>query len=123
VPSYLYFNAIKNAHLSALKQKEQFRVDVQSQAFKDEFKNIASDLIVLTSHRELWDAINGVKTLNLDALEYEFRMFSRTKDIYDQVRLLDLQGNEKKSELILINMAQRLWIKSHYRTRRNDIIF
>jgi diguanylate cyclase (GGDEF)-like protein len=95
VPSYLYFNAIKNAHLSALKQKEQFRVDVQSQAFKDEFKNIASDLIVLTSHRELWDAINGVKTLNLDALEYEFRMFSRTKDIYDQVRLLDLQGNEK----------------------------
>jgi len=98
--SFLYYTSIKNTNINVLKQSEIFRVGLQSDTFQDEFRMIASDLLILSSHWELWEVANVISTIDMEALEYEFLVFSKSKDIYDQVRLLDQNG----MELIRVNI-------------------
>lgn len=61
----------------------------------NKFDQILIDLDVLTSHVELTEFINNdLETYETHHLEQEFLGFSKAQATYDQIRLLDLNGNE-----------------------------
>ncbi|MBC8320808.1 MAG: diguanylate cyclase [Bacteroidetes bacterium] len=62
--------------------------------FEDEFQSIVSDLFILSSHQQIGLLANGSLDVDYIALAQEFYIFSQSKKKYDQVRLLDLNGQE-----------------------------
>ncbi len=131
--SYFYYTSINNANIQALKDNEKFRISLQGEAFREECRDVVSDLIVLSSHIELSVLINKNNDDNLGALEYEYLIFAQSKDIYDQVRLLKADGmevvrvnfNEGKPELVPRKELQfkggRYYFKDTIKLKRGEI--
>jgi PAS domain-containing protein len=92
--SIAYYSKESN-HLAALLQKrELFIIEKQQALINKKIFSVVSDLKILASHRELYEAVNSPSTTNLAHLTYEFLQFCRHKTIYDQVRYIDMTGRE-----------------------------
>ena len=73
---------------------QQQNVQLQKELIVINLKSIVSDLQVLSSHHELHEFINSENRILLDNISEEFLSFSQSKKIYDQLRLIDIDGME-----------------------------
>jgi diguanylate cyclase (GGDEF)-like protein len=89
----IYFEKTKTERL-LLQDRESNSLEQQQQIFKNIFKSITTDLMVLSAHHDLEQMLDGIAGDHQQELSNEFLAFSHYKGIYDQVRLLDHTGME-----------------------------
>ncbi len=73
--------------------KERDAITFQMESLYDVFDDLASDLMVVSGHQEVGAVLSGDKG-TMEALTKEFLIFSRKKESYIQLRLLDDTGQE-----------------------------
>ena len=77
-----------------LESSEARNVELQAEVVNTDLRSIVSDLMVLSSHHELRLLLESGEPGHREALAGEFLSFSKSKGLYDQVRLLDETGME-----------------------------
>lgn len=80
--------------LTQLAQAQQNQVALQSESIQQGFNAIVSDLSLLSQSSALRQALDASDSAGWRTLSYEFQLFAQTKQVYDQVRLLDASGHE-----------------------------
>jgi PAS domain S-box-containing protein len=93
VVAILYLKETANQRM-ALKLIERNRLDTQKEVICRFIKTIASDVLVVSKHRELRVLLATGASRHREALSREFLWFARIKRVYDQVRFLDAGGME-----------------------------
>src|SRR5881296_1751259 len=90
----LYWNRERNERL-LLERNEQEHVKLLSEIIAADFKSVVSDLMILAQARALSDLLqNPGDAAGSQALAEEYRKFLQHKQLYDQVRHLDVTGME-----------------------------
>ena len=92
--SVAYYLKEKNHCAVLLEKKESLYIEKQQTLIERKICSIVSDLKFLASHQELPKALNPSGKGDRQALALEFLQFCKYKDIFDQVRILDLAGRE-----------------------------
>jgi len=89
------FRFQKEAYIHEMAQTEVHHVELQHTIVVEELKNIVADLLFLSDTSE----IRGFTSTNNDTyksvIEDNFKSFSMSKQIYDQIRFIDLKGDEQ----------------------------
>ncbi|MFZ9738436.1 MAG: diguanylate cyclase [Prochlorotrichaceae cyanobacterium] len=80
--------------LFSLQQTEKARIDISKVALDREFSNIKSDLLFLAADQQLQQFLKSNQENDRIVLENNYLAFSRYKGLYDQIRLLDAEGQE-----------------------------
>lgn len=88
----IHFNTI-NIERTNLELNEKRIVTLEKNILGEEFMYIISDLLYLSD--SIKKCIEIEKKMNYNALSNEWLNFSDRKKIYDQIRFIDLSGNEK----------------------------
>ena len=83
-------------------QQAQHRLDVAFELISREFDRVRADALFLADQRSVQQFADGDTGLR-EALEAEYANFVQRKATYDQIRLLDLSGQET----IRVNYAER----------------
>lgn len=83
------------SELTRLKSQETLNVGLGAGTLAGQIESISRDLIFLSSHSALRQAINTPTANNLTHLARDFANFSHSKGIYDQLRWLDETGMER----------------------------
>ncbi len=93
---YVYHSEVK-ADLNMTSEREKTILAEHRKTLTDIFTGIISDLHVLASDYDLSHMLNDPDEdleQHISALRYEFPEFITHKKVYDQVRLLDIRGQE-----------------------------
>lgn len=69
-------------------------VKLQAEIIKRELKTVQSDLFYLANQEVLIDFLTGGPT-HKEQLEQEYSLFARYRGVYDQIRFLDVTGQER----------------------------
>lgn len=96
VAALFYFNQT-STHMTVIQQRELNTVDLQKKYIITDITMISSDLLSLSQLRVLGEFIETKRTLSAghtSDLAKDFLHFSKSRKIYDQVRLLDKNGME-----------------------------
>ena len=94
----VYFEKAKTERLM-LESRESNSLEQQQQIFKNIFKSVITDVMVLSAHYSLHQMLDGIVDDHQQVLSNELLAFSRHKGFYDQVRFLNATG----LELVRIN--------------------
>ena len=89
----LYLTSLE-ADRQRLQSEQSTLVAYQKESLEKVMNAFMSELMVLTSHHILQVWLKSGNDRELKYLANEFRAFSEHKGIYDQARIIDLQGNE-----------------------------
>lgn len=90
---YMYY--VESTALSTIyRQDEENQLEVVKEHLQADIKDVEADLKYLSASPYLLEYLNGQKG-SLKELDKEFLSFSKAKRKYDQIRFLDLNGNEK----------------------------
>jgi diguanylate cyclase (GGDEF)-like protein len=81
--------------VSLLSEKAKLRVDVQHDIIFQYINRIVADLFFLTSQVELNHYLNAGNEMTLKEVEAEYLSFAYYFGLYDQIRFLDENGQEK----------------------------
>ena len=92
--SILYDGRHFEAERSAILTRERSYLQEQQQKIANIFSLVVSDLNFLTNSWEIHEILIKNNTITLDNLKKKIVAFSVKRDIYDQVRLLDITGME-----------------------------
>jgi len=98
--SWLYWQQSKS-NMSKVMDQEQLAVDLMTHSTLESLQEVAADLVQLRTQNELisyFDAEDGT----LKQLTNEYLTFSETRQRYDQIRFLDVNGHE----LVRVNYYQ-----------------
>ena len=95
---YLFYKSDSDRELFAIKAREQSAVDMERNIIDGFFDSVVSDLLFLSTGNEIL-SLSGVSGKSwqkdkIKTLQQEYLAFSRTKRIYDQVRLINREGME-----------------------------
>jgi len=86
------------SNLKVLQEHEVGRVTMQKHAMQNEFKNIISDLEIVSLHSDLKQLLSHADTAEIEKhrqdLGGEFLAFLHHKEVYDQLRILNQDGAE-----------------------------
>jgi diguanylate cyclase (GGDEF)-like protein len=93
ISTAIYYDRTKT-ELLILQGRQTHSLEQQQQIFKNIFKSIITDAMVLSAHHNLHQMLDGVAGNHQQALSNELLAFSRHKELYDQVRFLDHTGME-----------------------------
>lgn len=114
------------------KETENLTAEVAEKTLTYFMRTIVSDLLIAADHQEM-KALTENNMAPRNVLEHEFLAFSRHKALYDQVRFLDMSGNEiirinfnEGSPVIvppeeLQNKAQRYYFTDAAALAKNEI--
>lgn len=92
--SAAYYQEQKDHSSALLEKREKYIIEKQQALIEKKIFSIVSDLQLLASHHELSKAVNAPDKENLPALAHEFFQFCKYKTTFDQVRFIDLTGQE-----------------------------
>jgi len=90
-------------------------VTLQKQVISYNLKSVISDMRILAAHHEFQTYFSDKSPETLEHLAVEFRSFAQSKSVYDQVRFLDIDGNE----LIRINKNEGEYTIISFETMQN----
>ena len=90
-----YGQAAFQRELTRLSARELLHVGLGAGAMTGKLDDIARDLAYLSKSPALHDALDSPNAMALAHLEQEFATFSRSKEIYDQLRWIDETGMER----------------------------
>jgi signal transduction histidine kinase len=89
----LYYQDRSNEYAIS-RQAGSHRVDLHSDIILREMKSVRSDLLYLANQAVLRDFLSG-RAANRRELEDEYLLFCRQRAMYDQIRYLDSNGDER----------------------------
>lgn len=95
----IYYQSQLSTLLSEIKSRETNTIELQRRVIGDEFKHIASDLLILAGQNELRALFNTNTSDVIADIAAEYVNVAACKKIYDQVRYL----NEKGLEIVRVN--------------------
>lgn len=90
----LVFAISFNSARQQLEVREASLIEVVNDVIADDFDTVLADLQVLASSTEVQFVLSSSSPDASNSLANRFLDFSESKGIYDQIRLLDLAGNE-----------------------------
>ncbi len=93
--TYLTYLNYSEAHLSLKIENERQLLDLQKREIAISLKSIFSDISFIKNQKSLNNYINTPSFQNTKELSEELLNFSKSKEIYDQIRFIDKNGNEK----------------------------
>ena len=92
IVALLYYQDVR--HQRAIAEREALYVVSLERAFMtQEFRSIQSDLLYLAQQQALMQFLSGGAEAR-DELEHDYANFASRKQLYDQIRFIDLAGNE-----------------------------
>lgn len=91
---YVYVQTEITRQIDTLEASEQASLDLGAQALRHHLRSLASDVHFLASLPSLHAAATTPDAANRKALEQDFTAFMNAARVYDQLRLLDLSGQE-----------------------------
>lgn len=92
--SFMIFNSQKNIAIKNLEQNESNKIQLQVNEITNEFVNIKNDLLFLSHLVSSTKKINPTENKTFKDLQKDLIHFSSQKKLYDQIRVLDIHGNE-----------------------------
>jgi len=98
--STILFELRKNSELHIIKSREIDTIQLINKSFENEFESIISDLMVLVESEQLKHFLNSYDKKHLSLIIKEFLTVCKWKMAYDQLRLINLHGQE----IVRINM-------------------
>ncbi|MBE9528013.1 MAG: PAS domain S-box protein [Proteobacteria bacterium] len=90
----LFYHLDTKAGFEILKAKEINLVDLQNEAIISDFDTVATDLIFLAKTAHLHHIYKDSNPEEIEHIAEEFGTFSKRKELYDQIRYVDLDGRE-----------------------------
>jgi len=94
---YSFYDVDRRSSIGSITHKERVIVHQQQKHFTRVFNNIVSDLLVLTSHADFTEMLNDSDNdlaRHLYNISHEFLSFIDHKGIYDQLRFINMKGQE-----------------------------
>lgn len=91
---FIYKNYI-DSQTRILMYEEESHVRVITEINQNTIKTLVSDLLIQSSHAHLIKAINENNQIDIELLAGEFAKFIDNTEQYDQIRLIDISGQEK----------------------------
>lgn len=83
-----------NSQMSMLKMMQNHHLSMMAKTIQLNFNSVFSDLPILAENQHVIDLLTEMTAERYQSVATEFGKFSQHKGLYDQVRVLDLQGNE-----------------------------
>ncbi|MCH7879969.1 MAG: PAS domain S-box protein [Proteobacteria bacterium] len=129
----VHYNSYISAETSKRNDQELLNLELGKTAIVTELTNIQSDVSFLARQAELHGYFDHLDAQTLAILARDLALFSREKIIYDQIRLIDINGQEVirinnrdgKSiiveEAYLQHKAQRYYFREALELDRNEI--
>ncbi len=96
---HLFYRVQTGSHLDGLLVREQQAIALESHQALQSLGGVLTDLVYLRHQNELQDFFEGDHQA-LDEVANEYLHFALAKQMYDQIRLIDLEGQE----LVRINL-------------------
>jgi signal transduction histidine kinase len=90
---YFYFSEIETIK-QTYETQENVNIKIGKMAIAADLEFIATDLMVLAQHNAFHQMQDSLNQDAITLLEQDFLVFSQTKQLYDQVRFLDMDGME-----------------------------
>lgn len=101
IASYWAYNAENLHNHQRLKQQQQHNLRLLENHFNQELKSVVTDLKFLSKQNELDKLLKQQAEAKIN-LAHEFRSFSQFKGKYDQIRFINLAGQEQ----VRVNLTQ-----------------
>lgn len=129
---YLYKSDI-DLYMTKIHYSESASADISVRALNSELNYIVDDLHYLASQDRIAELLFDNNGLDYELIEKDWLSFSRAKKVYDQIRWLDLNGQEylrinfnngrpiSVGQAKLQNKAQRYYFKDTVRLNRNEV--
>jgi signal transduction histidine kinase len=100
---YLFYTSNLNATLATIKQNEKTQINIQAQMIDNKMRSVGSDLLYLSELSSFKSYMKNKNTFTKKQLSNDLLAFSARQKIYDQIRFLDLSGDE----IIRINFDKK----------------
>ena len=97
--STILFEIRNDIEIQLIKDREKDTIQLVKTSLENEFDAIISDLMLLAESEQLIHFMSSKNQKHFNLLSQKFVTICKWKKIYDQVRIIDLSGNE----LIRIN--------------------
>ena len=91
--SYLFFQLEINSEIKKSEQISRDHLELVSQLISSNINNTVEDLLIVSAHTATLSALNH-NNKAIKELGVEYSTFIKTKKVYDQIRLLNLNGYE-----------------------------
>ncbi|MBQ09893.1 MAG: hypothetical protein CMD96_08895, partial [Gammaproteobacteria bacterium] len=91
---WLFYHSDIKSHEHLFESQETAHVNLQSRAIASHFRNIESDLAILSELHELRQFAEGHEDFSSKELGDDFLSISLRKGIYDQIRFIGKTGQE-----------------------------
>ena len=92
---YFIYNNEKNTFISEILIKEKSLLEIYKKEIADNFETVSSDLNYLAHKNNIKEFLKKNKSKDvLKEIAEDYLYFSREKKIYDQIRILDIEGDE-----------------------------
>jgi len=133
---YAFYDSDRASLIESLIDKERVIVHQQKKHFTRVFNNIVSDLLVLTGHADFTEMLNDPDEdieRHIHNISQEFLSFVDHKGVYDQLRYINMQGqeivridlNDKNPRIIpeekLQNKSGRYYFKRTVALEKNQV--
>jgi diguanylate cyclase (GGDEF)-like protein/PAS domain S-box-containing protein len=127
-----YFIDSKSRRATLMKQ-ESFNISQTERVVQNDIRSIISDLMVLANHQHTHEFLASRQEDPREVLSQEFLSFAEHKNIYDQVRFIDMTGkeiirinnDEGQPEIVdpkkLQNKRERYYFKDAYHLKVGEV--
>ncbi|NJB82386.1 ATP-binding protein [Wenyingzhuangia aestuarii] len=131
---YLYSTKV-DVEINQLKSKEQSKLLLQVNEIKKDFVFVQRDVLLLSDLVSTSDFASCNNKKSIESIKAEIYQFIKRKKIYDQIRLLDVQGREVlrcdyqngipefKPDSLLQDKSDRYYFKEISKLKNEDIYF
>lgn len=90
----IFYSNYKDSQIQLLKHEESFHVNEMTEFGRNAIKELFSDILVQSSHAHLLEIMNNHDKKALESLNREYESFINFKIQYDQIRLINNEGQE-----------------------------
>jgi PAS domain S-box-containing protein len=101
-----HLTTVRSADEKKIRSHETLNVQLGKTAIQKSFEGIISDLSYLAEYNERNDAFAPENQTALERMKLEFQVFSQQKRQYDQIRYLDITGNEIVRVNYIVGIAE-----------------
>lgn len=129
----LHYNIYKSSVAEQRNSQERLNLEIGKTTIITELSNIESDVTFLARQAEQHGYLDNLDEHTLSTLAKDYHLFSDKKGVYDQIRLIDNDGQEiirinhqnQKSNIVkpqqLQNKANRYYFKNSIQLEKDDI--
>ncbi len=133
VVAAIHYSLYLSSQRLQLEQDELLNLELGKTTIKTELSNIQSDVNFLARQAEMHRYVDELGPTNLDIMAHDFQLFAQQRHIYDQIRLLNIDGQEiirinyHDGQAVIVDQADlqskadRYYFRESLQLERNEI--